>query len=111
MSDALLSKPKENFLVRFGKGFISFIVGLSAFSVIKLIFMIPINFMATPDNAQAMQGLGSILVILSIYLAVKYTKNLNANGTTKSRNIKRVITVVIGFVCLMISTVFLTMYR
>ena len=67
--------------------------------------------MATPDNAQAMQGLGSILVILSIYLAVKYTKNLNANGTTKSRNIKRVITVVIGFVCLIISTVFITMHR
>jgi hypothetical protein len=86
-------------------------VGLSAFSIIKLIFMIPINFMATPDNAKTMQGLSSLLIIFSIYLAVKYTKKLNANGTKKSRNIKRIVTVVIGFICLMLSTVFLSIYR
>jgi hypothetical protein len=84
---------------------------LSAFSIIKLIFMIPINFMATPDNAKTMQGLSSLLIIFSIYLAVKYTKKLNANGTKKSRNIKRIVTVVIGFICLMLSTVFLSIYR
>lgn len=86
-------------------------MGLSAFSIIKLIFMIPINFMATPDNAKTMQGLSSLLIIFSIYLAVKYTKKLNANGTKKSRNIKRIVTVVIGFICLMLSTVFLSIYR
>jgi hypothetical protein len=73
--------------------------------------MIPINFMATPDNAKTMQGLSSLLIIFSIYLAVKYTKKLNANGTKKSRNIKRIVTVVIGFICLMLSTVFLSIYR
>ena len=86
-------------------------MGLSAFSIIKLIFMIPINFMATPDNAKTMQGLSSLLIIFSIYLAVKYTKKLNANGTKKSKNIKRIVTVVIGFICLMLSTVFLSIYR
>ena len=86
-------------------------MGLSAFSIIKLIFMIPINFMATPDNAKTMQGLSSLLIIFSIYLAVKYTKKLNANGIKKSRNIKRIVTVVIGFICLMLSTVFLSIYR
>jgi hypothetical protein len=73
--------------------------------------MIPINFMATPDNAKTMQGLSSLLIIFSIYLAVKYTKKLNANGTKKSRNIKKIVTVVIGFICLMLSTVFLSIYR
>jgi len=67
--------------------------------------------MATPDNAKTMQGLSSLLIIFSIYLAVKYTKKLNANGTKKSRNIKRIVTVVIGFICLMLSTVFLSIYR
>ena len=67
--------------------------------------------MATPDNAKTMQGLSSLLIIFSIYLAVKYTKKLNANGIKKSRNIKRIVTVVIGFICLMLSTVFLSIYR
>ena len=67
--------------------------------------------MATPDNAKTMQGLSSLLIIFSIYLAVKYTKKLNANGTKKSRNIKKIVTVVIGFICLMLSTVFLSIYR
>lgn len=111
MSDELLVKPKENFLIRFGKVCVSFIVGVSAFSIIKLIFMIPMNLITTPDNAQEMEVSGLALIIFSIFLAVKYTKKLNANGTTKSRNIKRIVTVVIGFVCLMISTVFLAMYR
>lgn len=107
MSEELATKSEDNIFVRFGYGVISFIVGLSAFSIIKLVFMLPINFMVTPGNAELMESVGAILLILAIYLAVKYTKNLNRTGTRKSRNIKRIITVVLGAVCMIITTVFL----
>ena len=35
MNDVLLVKPKGHFLVRFLNGFVSFIVGLSAFFIFK----------------------------------------------------------------------------
>lgn len=106
MSEELLTKTEDNIFIRFGYGVISFIVGLSAFSVIKLVFMLPINFMATPENAELMKSVGAILLILAIYLAVKFTKKLNRSGTRKSRNIKRIITIVLGIACMIITTVF-----
>lgn len=111
MNDELFVRSKENFLVKFCNGFISFIVGLAAFSIFKLIFMIPVNIMTTSDNVDIMQGFSSILVIFSIYLAIKYTKSLNGNGTAKSRNIKRIITIIIGVICLMMSTILLSINR
>lgn len=107
MSEELATKTEDNMFIRFGYGVISFVVGLSAFSIIKLAFMLPINFMATPESAELMEGVGAISLILAIYLAVKFTKNLNRTGTRKSRNIKRIITVVLGVVCMIIATVFL----
>jgi len=106
MNEEILTKPEDNIFIKFGNGVISFIVGLSAFSIIKLVFMLPINFMVTPENAELMESVGALLLILAIYLAVKFTKNLNRTGTRKSRNIKRILTIVIGITCMIITTVF-----
>ena len=106
MTAEQLDNNNDNIFIRFGNGLISFIVGLSAFSVIKLVFMLPISFMVTPENTKLMESVGALLLILAIYLAVKFTKNLNRNGTRKSRNIKRTVTVVIGIVCMLITTMF-----
>jgi hypothetical protein len=106
MNEEVLTKTEGNVFIKFGNGVISFIVGLSAFSIIKLVFMLPINFMVTPENAELMESVGALLLILAIYLAVKFTKNLNRSGTRKSRNIKRTLTVVIGMACMLITTVF-----
>lgn len=111
MSEELATKTEDNMFIRFGGGVISFIVGLSAFSIIKLVFMLPINFMTTPENAELMKSVGAILLILAIYLAVKFTKNLNRTGTRKSRNIKRIITVALGVVCMIITTVFFALAK
>jgi uncharacterized membrane protein YidH (DUF202 family) len=111
MSDELATKTEDNVFIRFGYGVISFIVGLSAFYIIKLVFMVPINFMATPENAELMESVGAILLILAVYQAVKFTKNLNRTGTRKSRNIKRIITVILGVVCMIITTVLLALAK
>lgn len=96
-----------NIVVRFVIGLASFIVGLSAFYFFKLILMIPLNLAITPENMPVMEGAGVLLVILAIYLAVKYTKKLNASGTRMSRNIMRTITIVLGVASALISTAIL----
>jgi len=111
MSNEQIEQSKDNILIRFGYGVISFIVGLSAFYVIKLIFMIPINLMSTPENIDTMKGIGGLLLILAIYLAVKYTKKLNRSGTRKSRNIKRIVTIILGVICMFSTTMFFVMTK
>lgn len=98
--------PKDvNFFIRVGYGVVSLFVGLSAFSIFKLIYMIPLNLIATPENVESMQSFSSILIILAIYLAVKYTKKLNITGTRKSRINKRVVTIIAGVISMVIATV------
>ncbi|MBN4063672.1 hypothetical protein JYT79_02710 [Cardiobacterium sp. AH-315-I02] len=63
--------------------------------------------MTTTENIETMKGVGGLLLILAIYLAVKFTKNLNSNGTRKSRNIKRTITIVAGVISMVLATVIL----
>jgi len=104
MSEELSTNTKDNIFTRFGLGVISFIVGLSAFSIMKLLFILPINFIVTLENKGLMESVSAILIIVAIYLAVKFTKKLNRTGTRKSRNIKRIITVVIGIPCMLITT-------
>lgn len=105
MNSDLQDKTNDNIIIRFGNGLISFIVGLSAFSIIKLIFMVPVNLMTTTENIETMKGVGGLLLILAIYLAVKFTKSLNSGGTKKSRNIKRIITIVAGIISMVLATV------
>jgi len=93
--------------------FVSFIVGLSAFFIFKLLLMIPLNlslvlFANNMDESQ-ISGLGGLFLVVTIYFAVKYTKRLNKNASRKSRNIKRVLTIVVGFFSMLISTVILNM--
>ena len=104
-------KEQKNIFFRFGSGVISFVVGLSAFFIIKLAFMISLNLLITKDNVEKMEGVGALLIIFSIYLAVKYTKNLNKNKSKKTRIVKRVITIVIGFICMVITTTVITMSK
>lgn len=100
----------ENILIRFGNGAISFIVGLFALFVINVTFMTPIRLVTTQSNAGTFQIIQFILFWIAVYLAFKYTKHLNANGTRKSRNIKRTITVLLGFVCVVAFGMFLSFY-
>lgn len=109
MSNEQIEQSNDSILIRFGNGVISFIVGLSAFYVIKLIFMIPINMMATPESIDLMKGVGAWLTILAIYLAVKYTKKLNRSGARKTRNIKRIVTIVFGAISMFVTTMFLAL--
>ena len=93
-----------NIFIKFGYGLVSFFVGLSAFFVFKLLFMIPLNLMATPENLDSIKGIGALLLFLSIYIAVKCTKKLNKSGTRKSRIKKRVATIIAGFISMIITT-------
>jgi len=111
ISNEKTESSNNNLLIRVGNGIVSFIVGLSALAVIKLVFMLPLNLMLTPENADTMQTIGFLLIIVAIYLAVKFTKNLNRSGTRKSRNIKRTITIVLGFVCMIAINGFFVMSR
>ena len=104
-------EPKKNLLVSFGFGVISFIVGLSAFFIIKVIFMIPINIMTTAENIDTMKSVGSLSLLFCVYLSVKYTKTLNVVGTRKIRNIVRIFTFLIGILCLFGTVGFLSMHQ
>jgi len=105
-TEVVKNTPKDvNFFIRVGYGVVSLFVGLSAFSIFKLIFMIPLNLIVTPENVDSMQSFSSILIILAIYLAVKYTKKLNITGTRKSRINKRVVTIIAGVISMVIATV------
>lgn len=112
------SKPMEynmrsikgrDLLVKVGESSVSLIVGLSAFFTIKLILMIPFNLIVKSEHGNSISSLEFPLLILCIWLAARYTKNLNSNGTFKSRNIKRIVTVIVGFLCSIMSTVLLVM--
>ena len=81
----------------------SFFVGLAAFFVIKLAFMLPLNLMATPKNVELIKGIGALLFLFSIYLAVKFTKKLNMGGTAQSRRNKRALTIISGLIAMMVS--------
>lgn len=94
-----------NIFIKFGYGVVSFFVGLSAFFVFKLLFMIPLNLMATPENLDSIKGIGALLIFLAIYLAVKYTKKLNKSGNRRSRIKKRVATIIAGFISMIITTI------
>lgn len=104
MADELL---KDDFGTKLGKLFVSFVVFLSVFFIIKLIIMILLNLVIKPSNEMTVQSIGSIFLILSVGVAAVYTKILNRTGTKESRNKKRIITIVLGVVCLFISTVVL----
>jgi hypothetical protein len=91
-----------NVFIKFGYGIVSFIVGLSAFFVFKLIAMILmiltilITTRPTPENLTLMKGIDVLFFFLTAYLAIKYTKKLNKSGVRKSRIIKRIATVIVG---------------
>lgn len=103
--DANHTNENINIFIRFGYSIVSFFVGLSVFFVFKLLFMIPLNLIATPENLDVIRGISALLLFLAIYLAVKYTKKLNNNGTRKSRIKKRVITLIAGFISMIVSTI------
>lgn len=99
------SAGKANVAVRFFHALMSFVVGLAAFFVFKALFMVPVNLMTTEKNIDLMQGLGAILFLVSIYLAIRYTKKLNAAGTPKTRLVKRIATLIVGFIAMALSNV------
>ena len=97
---------KAGILVRIGCGFTSFLVGLAAFFVLKLIFMVFVNLLAFAmlENKINFELVNFGFILLSIYGAFKYTKKLNKSGTKKSRIKKRILTMFFGFISMIIST-------
>lgn len=73
--------------------------------------MIPLNLFTTVRNRDLMEGVGALLFIFCIYLAIKYTKYLNAQQSTKGLAIKKVMTVVCGLFAMIFSTVILALSR
>ncbi|WP_163826713.1 hypothetical protein [Proteus vulgaris] len=102
-----LGKTRDSFIVKAWNLVISFIVGLSAFFILRLIILITLNLIATSNNVATMQTIGGIMVVLSIGIAAIYTKILNSSGTLESRKRKKIITVIVGGISLYISTVLL----
>ena len=94
---------RANIVVRLFHAFVSFVVGLAAFFVIKALFMLPLNLMATERNIDLIKGLGALLFLVSVFLAVRYTKKLNRSGTPKGRLVKRILTLIAGFVAMALS--------
>lgn len=107
MTDAVEIKTETGFFVRLANGFVSIVVGLSAFFVIKSAFMIPLNLLLLTNLAPILEAIGVLFFLLSIYLAYQYTKKINSSGTRKSRNIKRAITIFAGVICAVFSTLIL----
>lgn len=74
------SKVNLSPIIRLANGVVSFIVGLSAFFVIKLILMIPTNtyiaYELTEQNRGLAESAGAVVVVFSIYLSIKFTKKL-----------------------------------
>ena len=98
---------KDNFGTKLGRMVVSFLVFLSVFFIIKLLIIIALRFFVTPDNVMTIQSIGTIFLLLSIGIAAVYTKILNRSGTEEGRNKKRIITMALGIVCLLVSTVIL----
>jgi hypothetical protein len=105
------SKVSLSPIIRLANGVVLFIVGLSAFFVIKLILMIPTNiyiaYELTDQSRVLAESTGAVVVVFSIYLSIKFTKKINRSDTRKNRNILRIVTVILGFICMFLTTAFL----
>jgi hypothetical protein len=109
MSDVV--EIKTGFLIKLGNGFVFFIVWLSAFFVIKLAFMVPLNLLMPEKFSLLIGSIGTLFFLLSIYLAYGYTEKLNASGTRRGRNIQRALTIVTGLFCMVISTTLIALSK
>lgn len=106
-----IEDSRKSVVSRIWHSVVSFIIGLSAFFIFKLLVMIPLNLFTTVRNRDLMEGVGALLFIFCIYLAIKYTKYLNTQQSTKGLVIKKVITVVVGIFAMIFSTVILALSR
>ncbi len=93
------TKPIQK-LIAFVNGTISFIVGVCAFTIIKII--ISLFFIALVMHnvlkPETYDSISPFLVLLSIYFAVVITKKLNKLKQQKIRIILRILIIVIGFI-------------
>lgn len=101
-----------------GNVFMSLFIGMFAFSIIKILYSIGFfavvfivgivaSFMDGPMNLDSsdlklLNDIELLLIIPALFNTITYVKKLNRTGTRKSRNIKRVLIIVIGFICAMI---------
>lgn len=94
--------PRDGIIKKIIHAALSLIVGISTFFILKLIFMIPLNLAVNPRHAES---LGAILVIVSVYLAIKFTKFVNRK--TKERTKWRIATIAAGFLSMIASNLIL----
>lgn len=104
-------ETKINKLYKFISAIGSFFVGVGALFIIKLALMLPLNLFTNERNLELMQGIGALLFLFAIYLAVKWTKRINAIAEEKRRRIYKATMLVVGFLCMAISNVFLIMAK
>ena len=98
---------KTSKLYRIASSIGSFLVGVGALFIIKLALMLPLNLSANERNFTLIQSIGGLLFILSIYLAFKWTKRINAVTEVKRRRIYKMTVLFFGFLCMVISNVIL----
>jgi len=128
METQLSDQNNNNILIRFGNGIISFVVGVSAFFVIKLVLMIPFNIIVAQQNIERNPGnmleewrldefetnvtiMGFVVILACIYFSTKYSQKLNRVETRKTRNIMRAITIAFGLVCMIISSFAIQLFK
>jgi hypothetical protein len=102
-SKSMTNEASQNgVFLRIAQGGLSFIVGLSAFGIIKLLFQAPIYLMIIQGHLQTVQTLQLPLLFLCIFLAYLCTKKINKIKSVKSRNITRVATIALGIISIIV---------
>ncbi len=93
------TKPIQK-LIDFGNAVISFVVGIFAFTIIKVVFSFLLIMLVKIGllSIDIYEKYSFIFVFVSIYFAVLAIKKLNTFKTKKTRVILRILIVIIGFI-------------
>ncbi|RJG37760.1 hypothetical protein [Motilimonas pumila] len=108
-------KEKKSFMMKSKMLLSSFFTGLAIFSIIKLICMIPLNYYAIDyiskqpealkDAAtRDIQGLGSAISLILIYVSYKITKKIRLIENINKRRLLRISIFIAGIICLTLSS-------
>jgi len=85
---------------RIGNKLISFIVGIFAFTIIKVIFSLCLMLLVNQNviSVDTYEAISFLFILISIYLAVKVVEAVNGMERLKVRIIFRIAIIIIGFI-------------
>lgn len=95
-----LSNKQISYLSGFISKAMSFIVGMFAFTIIKVVFSFCLIALVNQNviTVDTYESYGFLFILISIYLAVKSIKALNEIEQTKTRVILRIVIIIIGLI-------------